>query len=798
MRGCRIKDISIYLLAAIAVIATVSTAILRQVPAVARAQDSPPQALALVEEIISRFPDRKTSSYEASQFLSFAAAFLKGEGWYPSITDYHAVVKSSSADRTQTTYVSVSGQNLLAFPSQTPPGTIDLLLVAPYDTATPDDAEFLPLRAYTAEASASLLSLSSEIRRSGSLTVALALVSGHYQLGAGAEALLKTLDEKGLTVKSVLVLGDMYSSNYLPLVANNYLDLESLRASYDDARAAGLRPHIVGIGNSTWYEVVSKAPSGSPTVDTLLGTSDFPGEGSVFAQREIPALTVGFPRGSYLASKDRQGLETLDPERASKVLSLLAALSQTGALLKGTPDLPAAGGFPDPFAGGPAVFQAFDRMVVFEQKTVSLAGLAMCAFGTLVLIFCRRLLDARGLALTGGIALAATASFTISGALFSSVSGRYTSWAFPVLPLSMVGILFAGLTLLGFLRIWSVRSRIAHLHRKAYPNAPDSPLHGNGPGVGGNGNEVRTTAGAWGLALILAVTAGTGLKGSPFFPCALASSVLMCLSVVIEGIRLRHNRSLGAWVWVNRALYLAPLGAALLWAGSPTESEVLTRLGTGITHVSPETVASLLSVAASSASLISTFRFPKPAEKRRGLLLLAEIITLAGMLAAVFALPKITPGSVPAHVVDYESPSDWAVIEVSRSESNAGVALDATLLERPTFLALDIKDTVRARSGSSRAAVSKVMGIDALLGVSEEDDGDSEPFELPSGNSIRLVWWYPPEFVFSKKLGLDPKSIISVELSAVYLGRSYPGPTLEPPEASLANVTRVAKSIVLR
>lgn len=854
MRVRPLRDVLIRVLAWAATLLAASVVAFRPIAPIVRAGDLRPEALILLEEIRFRYPDRKTSSYEAGQFLSFAAAHLTGEGWFSSISDYDAVMKSYSESERQTTFVRVSGQNLLAFSSWPPPQAIDLLLVAPYDTLTPDEAPLYPLRPYTAEASAFLLGFASDLAPSEGISVALALVSGHHQLGAGTEALLRSLAEGGHQVRSAVVLSDMFSSAYLPIVPHNGVAERPVLTFHETLSANGLNPHIASRNDKTWYEAVSKGPPRAPSVESLLGIAGFPGEGSIFAANGIRALTLGFPRGGHLAGGAPDSPDAPDPERAARIGAALGALARNNPLAGGLPvgdALTGDGPADSPLWSGNAVFQGFGRLALVPRKTVMLLGVSATVLGTLALVLYRHLLSKGGLALMGGIALAVVLSPFGGWAAFSRGAREYVAWFFPVRAFIISSILFVGLTLLCFLRMWNVRSRIANLHKRI----PTASTEEVGPALDSRPDTERTTAGAWGTAVMVAVAAGTGLATSPFFPYALAASILMLLATVIEGERSRRRRPLGFWVWVNRMLYLAPLGAALLWAGSPMERESLALLQAEMVRVSPEILTSLLSVTASAASLVSTLRFPKPASKgRRGLLIAAELLVLVGMLLGVVTLPDVPGSSLPASAVAYEyygddarlvlmtprplgqltvsskssdpnlgdfkpvfrtdgegrlsvglppiSAEDWATVEVTPSmgESSSDLAFTATLPERPTFLALRILDTRLVKSASKSLKPTELLGVDAMLGVSVEDGGESEAFVVPSDSSVSFIWWYPPERSFSRQLGitLSGSTRVDVTLEAVHVGRSYLKLDLRSPGASFVNVTSVSTEITVR
>ena len=80
-----IRDRSRRRLAIVAALLVSLVVSLLPIAAIAQADDSPLEPLVLLEQITSGFPDRKTASYESGQFLSFAAAHLKEEGWFTSI-----------------------------------------------------------------------------------------------------------------------------------------------------------------------------------------------------------------------------------------------------------------------------------------------------------------------------------------------------------------------------------------------------------------------------------------------------------------------------------------------------------------------------------------------------------------------------------------------------------------------------------------------------------------------------------------------------------------------------------------
>lgn len=735
----------------------------------AQAQDSDRAFSALRREIVSRFPDRKTSSYESGQFLSFAAAFLTEHGWAPSLEDYSAVMKSSHKNGREMTYVRVSGQNVVTLGSGANPDAVDLLILAPYDTVISDDVQFPITRPYTTEASAALLHLASELEETQRSSIALALVSGHYQLGAGTEALLESLAAKGVRIKAALVLADMYSSAYLPVVPNNLVDAETIGITDNAVREAGLRSHVARPNDSTWYVTAASGPPGR-SVESVLGFTFFPYENGVLETNGILSITIGFPSGDRLVVRDPLTLEEPGPERTESVSSALLAI--IGGIL---PVKSEADRVP---AKGMALFQDLGRLIMLPRKTVPAIGLVAALVGSLILVLYRRLLSPESLALWGGIALSGVVSFAARWAAFSSSIGTYTGFVFPVRAFAVWLLIFVGLVLLGFLQMWNVKTRIAHLPRRAVPESTDgrhfeqcpdqTPIEEPQPVSG----RPKPTTGSWGLAVMLAVTAGTSLTGSPFFPHSLYAALAMMIAVAIEGEQARRGRSLGLLVWVNRTLYLAPLCAAMLWAGPPTERETMAHLVSGLSKVSPETLASLLSIATSASGLISTFRFPKPAPKsRRGLLVAAIVVTLLVMVTGTYALTTIPVDSLPAAAMAHESYGDLPKLTMvtpralSQLTTVPGALREDLASFKPTFFA--------GRDGVVSAPLPPISTFDLATTevtrlISPTTDTSGESTETASTETSRDV---PNEVLVDATLAERP-TLLTLEIRDTPLTRS--------------------------
>ncbi len=115
------------------------------------------------------------------------------------------------------------------------------------------------------------------------------------------------------------------------------------------------------------------------------------------------------------------------------------------------------------------------------------------------------------------------------------------AWSFPVRAFIVSSILFMGLTLLMFppdVECQGAESPICTRGSTASTEEVE-------PALDSRPDTERTTAGAWGTAVMVAVAAGTEPSSSPFFPYALAASILMLLATVIEGERSRRRRPLG-------------------------------------------------------------------------------------------------------------------------------------------------------------------------------------------------------------------------------------------------------------
>lgn len=624
-------------------------------------------ATGYAEEIAAAFPDRQTSSYDSSRFTSFVAAKLNGMGWDARVTSYSKLMKALDQRTANTSFTHVSGENVLAYSKEMEPaGPVDLLVVAPYDVFLRETGEPQEI-SYTARAAGALLAFaeSREAWAAHSPSIVIAFVSGHYQYGAGMEALLEELMvEQGRQVLAAVVLGDIDALDSLPLAVHATTPASLLQSVYDAARRAGVPATVVGPGaREAWYKTVTSPRVGAFSVESMFDGGQFKGEAHVLAAKGIPALTLGTPRNNVLWPID----DAADgkPEQAA---ALLRGLAEGVRTLQ---------------SGGPAVsevvvVQALGDLYLFSRDTLLKASGALALAAVAIIVQKQRKGSSlASLALFGGVLLAMAVAHPLRSAWFSGDPQRYAALLRPRESLFLY--VWSGLAIvaLGVFRIWRVKIRIAHLHSKmesykAQSAAASAQVSGNGDpssdehsssngqaspngqpdGRAASKPAAGNWAGPWALAAIAAIPLGTSLAGSEIAAPALVSTACLAFIVLIDfPDRLPKPVTL-----ILRLLGAASAVLPAVWAGSPMVRDAARVYAISAVQFGAEAVSFTVSLAAFVACVISAFRLPEP-PSRRGMILvtLAEILILAVFIAVGVTIPRKSAQALPARALMEES-----------------------------------------------------------------------------------------------------------------------------------------------
>jgi len=799
------------------------------------------RALASSEDLTTfiarEFPDRKTSSYDSQRLMSFLAGQLLPQAWTVEVKPYSVLVRAGAQRSQETTFIHVSGENLLAYKAPSSRG-VDLLIVAPYDVLFREAVDQSAPPSYTARATAALLDFAAGLKSSGSISpmnVAVAFVSGHYQYGAGLEALLGELEKGSARVKAALVIGDIGALDSLPLTVGDNTPVALVRAVQDAARKNGLPVTVVGPrARDAWFRSALR-PKGAYSVEFLLDDGNFTGEAETLARRSIPVLTLGLPRGGGVPAC----VETAEGRSAASATS-----QKTEKVAGALEDLLAAGESAQGLAAGrvisdTVVFQLAGRAHFVPRTAAAIASWLVAAVAVMALVVSlRSQRDFGPLALLGGILAVSVVSHGLRSLWFALDAGSYAVSLYP--GRSVFLYFWSGLTfvLLGFLRAWRIRTRIAHLEsrmsgrRGSRDPVPDGPasVHDASRSTHPGGSWT----GSWGLALATAVLAGTNVLGSELAPAA--SLAALSLSVAV----LLHSRSPG--LWTRRFLCTVPLLPLIFWAGWPFGGDASRIYSASLATLSVESVSFTATLAVLAASLLSTFSFPAPASPRSlKAITVAELATACLFVVLGIAVPRSgtrsapvvavvkeflgnearltvdaprpvgevalfpapagqaasnVPSSIPSRSISENvrfstspCPSSWASTrhEVQsqtkgEAKTRASARIVTALSQQPSFYQVRFQDS--PYKGNTTAAfvledLSTVLGTGALP---VKPDIEVKP---APGYSITVVWWMPKEpalitpFVISYDAAA---SRVDVVTRAVFLNRSNLG--LEPSAAN--------------
>ncbi len=797
---------------------------------------------------VERCPNRLTGSEDSGRFLLDVSQQLQEFGWETRIQSYETIMQTHSNAMNRTTFVSVGGENLLAYKpvddfDVTQETHFDLLIVAPYDVPSHRDVLAEPGQPghssdttatqaldtfFTTQATAGLLRFAQGYK--GDQNVALALVSGHYQLGAGMKALMKDLAEEGRTVGAVLVVGDFLGTGDIPLVPKKSTPVyivEKLSALAEDA---GLNTFLAGgHSHSAWFRAATQGPPVAAVgFENAVDDGTFLGEAAM-ADDSIPAVTLGLPTGNKFTDIEHFLDDEEIAERTQAVASLLLGFAQS----------PVSQGF-DTAEGGlvygdgtPLGF--FNRTYIMRSKFLFYAGLAGSLLAVLFVLPTKPSFKRLGgLGWVVGATAAALIAQGVRTLAFKDSYPAYIPWTNPAIPNYLVLTVFILLVTTGFLRLWAVRSRIANL-----------------PGAAFQANPIGNSAasGVWGLSVMVVLSLAAGAAGSQNFPQVILALAGLTFAVIIEWLSSRRDRQpSAAFLWIRRALYLTPL--------IPAAGLMKANVWTGF---SPANFAASVCVGVALGSVLSTMEFPKPVAKSRvGLLNMA---TLAAPLAIVIAIIAARgSGTIPVlarvdEVFDYSpevevyttkpikditpepytpkvgflhglpnlepsaklktgtlrfrfaSDADcaWATVQtqVDRDTSSSAkgssrtiISAEADYLERPTLVSVEVKDMPVSRG---KSAPFVLENLPAILESMRSGGAPGKQYEFSNGEQIspktgyavRFVWWYPSQSPVSTKIVALSRELgtVNCTASAHYFGQSYVGQRLVSPSTPQIRVT---------
>lgn len=809
----------------------------KTVRALAAQSEELPTPNQLASEIRSKFPDRKTGSPACRNFLQSASIYLREHGWFSERLSYSVMMKSQDPKGTDITFVKVSGDNLLA--TRVPASSmevIDLLVVAPYDTLFAENPHEGIYPSHTSGAAGILLALAGQPNavKDG---IALALVSGHHQYGAGIESLLDDLvSKRGIRVNGAIVIGEVWTTHGVALVPNGNPPAGMVAGAYNTCRDAGLSVFLAGEEwRSAWYLESTTPPVAYPIPQAYLDGGNFLGEGESIAKMNIPAITVGLPRSYRPPPSKDNALESKTTEIVRALDLLLAPSSVRQGLAPGGPG-----------ALDVTFIPLTGRILTVPTALAKTAAAAISSAGLLVLFFCRDILQELGrLALLAGAFLACLLAHMIRALCLAVGNTRYPSLAYPGRSILLYVLLVAFLLLLGFLRLWSVRTRIHNLHTSAEAAVTATPRGTEAKGPVALGN-------AWGLAVMTAVLVGLTIAGSQLVPFACGSVLALCVAVVLEvHLRTRGKPPGTGFLWLERALGLVPATMFFTWAGLPWNPDSQAAYLSSWQRLSPENMSLTLAFAVSISCLLSTLKFPRPLPgSKQGVLRISEVMVAACLLCACGFFPRSLPTNVPvSSLVQEFAGSDTQVtitsmrplgklaLEVQPSPSNGEVVLGdvqdrtgsvplqfpgvdtsiranlahclslaeglssskeevlearvhASFPQLPAFYVLSLKDSPYGRGTRSPFMLEDIAQILGETGMPSENDFGIVP---KPGYSLRVVWWQPAErdmvTLFRFKSGLG--SMVLITSQAVYLDSSAVDLSLEAENAAFFRTSMV-------
>ncbi len=626
------------------------------------------------------YPHRLTGSPESNHFLWHVNNLLQDYGWFPEIQGYAALAQTYSKETNRTTFLRAQGENLLAFNKEEPGRIIELLVVAPYDVLWVEN-QLSENRSFTAKSCAVLMEfcrrlnidvfsgepvgssivpanvsremtagLSAVATQPGAEpkepTVAVAFVSGHHQLGVGMQALVENLTENDYRVGGVVVLGDLFSHEPLPVVPHPSAPviaveniLAALKPDFPDAFLAG------GRNRAAWLQAATKGPEPG-AAEISLDDGTFLGEGAIIGAI-APTVTLGLPTANHFragSSGQSAVSEASVPEtRAGKLVDALltiargtgfTSLEESDANAMGEQGLGLSDGPHSPAYGQTTATVLRGKTYLVESKFLAYIGVGAGIAAALAVSLNSALLeDKSALGWVAGALVASLLAQSIRFLCFRSPLAKYVPWVRHKTPALTFFLMFFLIITAAFLRIWAVRSRIANLKVRA------------GAMMAGSKAAASTSGGIWGLAIMGGLCAGMGFAGSPMlFASAIATAGLL-LAVLLERFCISQTRKdlpLPAIVsWLMGGLYLTPLIPGLLW------------IGASWSEITLESIAAPLCIGVAAGCFFSANEFPGPVIPRKiQFLNIGSLAALALVLVVGFIMGNRAVLLYPVSIVE--------------------------------------------------------------------------------------------------------------------------------------------------
>lgn len=801
--------------------------------------------LALYKTITSSFPDRKTSSYAARQFLSFAAAALRAAGWTVEILPYSVVVRTETAGGNGVSLLQVSGENLLAWPPGTsfPAASLNLLLVVPYDLLFADSEGGV---SFTSLMPAALLDAA--VREGGSFSgTALAFVSGHYQFGAGTLALIQEMREKkGVGIQKAIVLGDPFSATGLPVVFSPDVPATFVKQVYAALSDNGLSPFLAGQSTrSGWYSsTYTDFLFASTSPETYLDNGNFRGEQVLLENAGIPAITLGTPRQLSAIR-----LDEVEKHLGLKISGLTAAIRDIAesAALPGQygPETGPAGSF--------GLFQVYGRLLVVPKSYLVASGLGACIASIAAMIRGSRRAHVQPLVLLAGVALALAASLAAAVTVSKRGAARYAVFVQPTRFTILLAVLFGSVLLLGFCRLWRVRSRIHHLHQKyQIPEAGEPAAQSREQQM-----ERLSATWFWNLAVSTGILIGAMFFEADAFPAALWAVLWCTVALLMEPGRPGKVPARGPFLFTSKVLHLVPFLPLVFWAGYPWSRDAQSMYLSSWLHPGPVSLAQAAGISLATFSMLRAFRFPGPLSQQQlraltmvevAVISLAVLTTVwsarsaplyvdavytelpgpdarvilssprplgriqfssagtaepsvAGATSALLGVSAVdTDGTETIRLGQMVDASRWADLTASRqrlqsaqdgqtADASFRTSVGADFNQAPTYYAIRFQAQSYARSGSQG---SVTVAAENLPGFEPVKGQPGAAFTLRGGSEywVEFVWWSPRDSSLRTSFILSSSGPLQATMStkAVYLDKSCLGAV---PEAYLAHFRRV-------
>jgi hypothetical protein len=754
----------------------------------------------LALRIALAFPERKTSSYEAGRLLSYLSGQLQKEGWSTRTLPYTNVSRTVSHRDRSIVYERLSGENLLALESPSAK-RVDYLIISPYDNLFADLAgDTLPPSA-TAVSTSLVLEMAHLLDRD-SAEFGIAVVSGHCQNGAGMRALVEVLEKEGITAGAFVAIGDLQASDRLPLVAGPELPLSLVERVMEAAGSAGLSPFVA----THWTQNLMgmRLAAGDAVAPEKALSGGYSTEHDALESLGLPVLTIGLPfsHPTLKLSSASTPMATLGEKVRATARALAGVLAEP---------LPPEG----PTAKDMPVWTLLGETFHAPAQTMAGGGLVLAAVLAVITVM-RLPKDFSPFALCAGTSAAAALSMLLHSVFSNRATVRYVSDILPGRSLALAFVIFLLLVLTAFLRLWSIRSRIHHIHEisKVGERLPEGKI------VWGS---------ACGLGVLSALIAGASYTGWEMLPSLLLGGIAHGIATLVLRPQGQARPPSPLTLWIARLLYLVPL-VSVFWAGNPLSPLAQAAYRASWTGLNRGSMVSALSLGVVAASVLSTVKMPRPLPRKSFLLLsLCEIAALALIAVSGFFMlapysPAVPAWAVAEETYEYEaylalgSPVPIGQVTLFHGASgeqeehtslsglkrvplpsgvNFGWAHPARtplgkdeeegqdggvpakrylagfdLKEPADFVSLTFYEPVSPRS---RPYGFELRGLDTLLSSSPEALGGETVLSVPPGYTVSIIRWDTVRLSGSLSYSVRGPARVTQRLEAVYLDKSFAG-----------------------